>query len=131
MRLSISMPDDLHKQVLIAAANQQLKTLKSVTASDFIRDAIQEKLNMLSSGSDAKDNSITGATTPVLKSTVADTGNVKKRSRCKITPELHAKFVNMQKNGATARQMADVLGCSVATVGVLRKKLKESKLTAM
>lgn len=131
MRLSISMPEDLHKQVLIAAANQQLKTLKSVTASDFIRDAIQEKLNMLTCDNAEKDNSITGATTPVLKSTVADTGNVKKRNRCKITPELHATFVNMQKNGATARQMADVLGCSVATVGVLRKKLKESKLTAM
>jgi len=131
MRLSISMPEDLHKQVLIAAANQQLKTLKSVTASDFIRDAIQEKLNMLTCDNAEKDNSITSATTPVLKSTVADTGNVKKRSRCKITPELHAEFVNMQKNGATAHEIADAIGCSIATISGLRKKLKEGKLTAM
>jgi len=30
MRLTISLPDDLHKQILVSAAQQQLKTLKVV-----------------------------------------------------------------------------------------------------
>jgi len=123
------MTDDLHEQVLIATANQQLKTLRTVTVSDFIRDAIQEKLNMLTGGGGAKGNNISDANAPVLKSTVGDTGNVKKKSRCKITPELHAKFVNMQKDGATAYQIADALCCSTATVAVLRKKLKNNQLS--
>jgi len=119
----------LHKQVLIAAANQQLKTLKTVTTSDFIRDAIQDKLNMLTCDDDAKDNSTTDATAPVNNNIKVDGAQTQKRRRCKVTPELRAKFVNMQKDGATAHQIADAIGCSTATINGLRKKLKESKLT--
>jgi len=125
------MPDDLHKQVLVATAKQQLKTLKGVTASDFIRAAIEEKLNLLTSADDAKDNSITDATAPEHHNVKADGAQTQKRRRSKITPELHAKFVNMQKNGATAHEIADAIGCSAATVSGLRKKLKESNPTSM
>jgi hypothetical protein len=131
MRLSISMPDNLHKQVLIATAKQQLKSLKAVTASDFIRAAIEEKLNLLTSYDDAKGNSITDAPAPVTKSTIANGTQAKKRRRSKITPELHALFISMQSDGATASQIADALDCSVATIGKLRKKLKESNPTSM
>jgi len=48
-----------------------------------------------------------------------------------ITPELHAQFLAMQSNGATARQIADALGCSTAMGGGLGKKLKGSKLISM
>ena len=127
MRLSISMPEDLHKQVLVAAANPQLKTLKTVTVSDLIRDAIQEKLNMLSSGGDAKGNSIPDAPAPVLQSAIADGTQMKKRRARKITPELHARFVEMQDAGATARQIADAVKCSISTVSLMRKELKTSR----
>jgi len=123
------MPDDLHKQVLVASAKQQLKTLKAVTASDFIRAAIEEKLNLRTSDDDAKGNSITDAIAPLNNNIKPDRAQTQKRRRCKITPESHAKFVTMQKDGATAHQIADAIGCSTATISGLRKKLKENQLS--
>jgi len=130
MRLSISIPDDLHKQILVVTAQQQIKILKKVSISDFIQKAIEEKLNLLTSVDDAEGNSATDATAAVNNNIKADGAQTQQRSRCKITPELHVKFVNMQKDGATARQIADAIGCSTATISGLRKKLKEIKLTS-
>lgn len=126
MRLSISMPDDLHKQILVSAAQQQLKTLKGVSVSDFIRSAIEEKLNMHTNEGDAKGNNISDAPASVHNSTNNDGAQVKKRRKSKITPELHDKFLRMQNNGATAREIANALDCSVATISGLRKRLKDS-----
>jgi len=92
MRLSISIPDNLHKQVLVAAANQQLQTMKAVTVNDFIRAAIGEKLNMLTCDGDVKDNNTTDTTAPEVKSTMADGDQVKKRCERKITPDQHGSF---------------------------------------
>jgi len=126
MRLSISIPDDMYRQILTSAAQQQLKTLRSVSVSDFIRCAIVEKMNVQTGTSEIKNNHIPDANAPVHNSIKGDGAQVKKRRNSKITPELHAQFLSMQESGSTARQIADALGCSVATIGVLRKKLKES-----
>jgi len=64
----------------------------------------------------------------VLQSAIADGTQVKKRHARKITPELHAKFVEMQDAGATARDIADAVKCSTSTVSLMRKKLKDRRL---
>jgi len=64
----------------------------------------------------------------VLQSAITDGTQVKKKRDCKITPELHARFVEMQYAGATARQIADAVKCSTSTIGLMRKELKDCRL---
>jgi len=71
---------------------------------------------------------IPDAPAPMLQSALTDGAQVKKRRARKITPELHAKFVEMQDAGATVCDIANTLKCSISTVSLMRKELKGSRL---
>jgi len=46
-----------------------------------------------------------------------------------MSPELHAKFMEMQDAGATAHQISDALKYSTSRVSLMREGLKEIDLS--
>jgi len=118
MRLTISIPDGTYEAMLKATATEQLKTLKSVSISDFIRRALDEKLGV-------NTENHTSETTE--NHTSENAASVKVSKRKMLTDEDYRAFVGMQKAGKTGKEIAAVLGCSVPTVGRLRKRYKAEK----
>ena len=112
MRITISIPDDLHSEMLRFTAQQQLETGKSVKVSTFIRDAIADKLNSKKTHKKA-----------VSKKASKQTSG----KRTRVSEEEYAIFCDMQKAGKTGAEIAEKMCRSVPTISRLRKRLKDEK----
>jgi len=130
MRQSITISDEIHNKILIATANMQIKSLKKVGITDFINEAILEKLAGGVNGGLVKESESTSdAVKPKVQESesVVDDNTPTRKKRTTMTPEIDALVRKCTSEGMTIPKTmvaADV--CSNVVSGI-RKKMEEEK----